>query len=103
MQASNTAALSAMTKIVINACHGAFGLSPSAVTYWEELTGQKYTGDGEVARDCPALVRVVEELGERAYGGNASLKIVEIPEDVDWVIGNYDGFEWVAEKHRTWE
>jgi hypothetical protein len=37
-----------------------------------------------------------------ANGGNANIKIVEVPEDVDWEIADYDGVEWVAEKHRTW-
>jgi hypothetical protein len=31
------------------------------------------------------------------------LLIVEVPADVDWYIEEYDGLEWVAEKHRTWE
>jgi hypothetical protein len=48
------------------------------------------------------LVAVVEKLGEKADGFCATLKVVEIPEDVDWEIGEYDGNEWVAEKHRTW-
>jgi hypothetical protein len=48
------------------------------------------------------LIQVIEELGEEADGTFASLKIVEIPDDVDWVIQEYDGVEWVAERHRTW-
>ena len=32
----------------------------------------------------------------------STLKIIEIPDDVDWIIEEYDGNEWVAEKHRTW-
>jgi len=34
---------------------------------------------------------------------DTALKIVEIPADVDWVLMEYDGCEWVAEKHRTWQ
>jgi len=30
------------------------------------------------------------------------LKIVDIPDGVEWEIEEYDGMEWVAEKHRTW-
>ena len=58
--------------------------------------------DRDVARDDPYLVAVVEELGKRANGRHAELSVVEIPADVDWVIEEYDGKEWVAEKHRTW-
>jgi hypothetical protein len=45
---------------------------------------------------------VVKELGEKANGFCSSLKIVDIPIDVQWFIEEYDGNEWVSEKHRTW-
>jgi hypothetical protein len=35
-------------------------------------------------------------------GDFAELKVVEIPDDVQWQIEEYDGKEWIAEKHRTW-
>ncbi len=67
---------------------------------------QKYDSqvfnDREIARDDPYLVQTVKELGEKANGSHAELKIVEVPSDVDWVIEEYDGNEWVAEKHRKW-
>jgi hypothetical protein len=33
----------------------------------------------------------------------AELKVVESPDDVEWEIEEYDGIEWIAEVHRTWE
>jgi hypothetical protein len=56
----------------------------------------------DLARDDPVLVQVVEELGNDASDKYADLKVVEIPADVDWLIEEYDGMEWIAEKHRTW-
>lgn len=53
-------------------------------------------------RTDPLLIQVVEELGAEANGRCASLKIVEIPDDVKWQIEEYDGIEWIAEEHRTW-
>ena len=53
-------------------------------------------------RDDPVLVQVVEELGDAASGRFSSLAIVEIPDGVGWQIEEYDGYEHVAEKHRTW-
>jgi hypothetical protein len=41
-------------------------------------------------------------MGESTNSNFATLKIVEIPDDVDWIIQEYDGTEWVAERHRTW-
>lgn len=56
----------------------------------------------DIERDDPDLIKVVEELGDLADGSHAELKIVEIPDDVEYVIQEYDGNEWVAEQHRTW-
>jgi hypothetical protein len=53
-------------------------------------------------RTDPDLVSVVEELGEDANGAYSELKVVKIPSDIKWHIGEYDGAEWVAEDHRTW-
>lgn len=30
------------------------------------------------------------------------LILEDIPDDVEWEIEEYDGLEWVSEKHRTW-
>lgn len=144
-----------ITRVVINVCHGGFGLSDAATlrylelcglpvwpdstskfsslsgpTYWlvppdgdrvgetpenwGEMTlaerqayNKKYSEQvfcpRDVARDDPYLVQVIEEIGaDKASGRHAQLKVVEIPADVDWTIEEYDGAEWVAEKHRTW-
>ena len=56
----------------------------------------------DVERNDSILVEVVEELGEEANGNSATLKIVEIPDDVEWIIEEDEGREWVSEKHRTW-
>lgn len=56
----------------------------------------------DIPRDDPVLVQVVSEMGKAASGRHAQLKIVEIPDDVQWEIDEYDGLEKVAEVHRTW-
>jgi hypothetical protein len=57
----------------------------------------------EIARDDPRLIDLIEMYGSDAVSGScASLKIVEVPDGVDWEIQEYDGNEWVAEKHETW-
>lgn len=53
-------------------------------------------------RADPALIQTIEELGDKANGSCAKLQIVEIPDDAQWEISEYDGKEHVAEKHRTW-
>jgi len=91
--------------IVINDCYGGFGLSVRAINEYKSLAGitDPSWHDRDIPRDDPYLVKVVKELGMGANGPHANLKIVEIPGDVDWMVCEYDGAEWVAEKHRTWQ
>lgn len=109
-------------KVVINECFGGFGLSDDAIARVLELKGLKYTTDidkyerthffiedsehafweGDLERNDPALVQVVQEMGEKVNNDYSSLKIIEIPDDVKWHIAEYDGREHVAENHRTW-
>ena len=103
-----------MKKVVINVCHGGFGLSKEAVERYcaeksidpGEWVGFGYYSKfyaGQLLRDDPLLIKIVEEMGDKANGRCAELKIVEIPDDVNWSIEEYDGWEWVAERHRTWK
>ena len=140
-------------KVVINRCHGGFGLSKKAVERYHEIKGRKlwveqdskYAAlgivhywlvppgqrvenrehewhnmtmdekkdyndlcseqnfyDRDLDRSDSVLVQVVKELGADANGRHAELAIVDIPDDVQWQIEEYDGLEWVAEAHRTW-
>ena len=59
--------------------------------------------DRDMERDDPILIQVVEELGKDANGRCAALKVVEVPNGIEWDIEEYDGQEWVAEKHGVWE
>lgn len=90
-------------KIVINACHGGFGISEAAGTRYRELAGvQASEFRWELQRDCPHLVQTVQELGTLADTPYSQLKVVEVPDGVEWTVHEYDGCEWVAEAHRTW-
>lgn len=111
-------------EIVINKCYGGFGVSDEAVRWLRErghelaleeacFVGEVYS-DGSVVshnwnghlrdipRDDPMLIDCIEALGDKANGAYAELAVVEIPDDVDWEIEEYDGREWIAEVHRTW-
>jgi arginine/lysine/ornithine decarboxylase len=119
-------------KVAINGCFGGFGLSEEAFQKllgrkgieYERADDSKYSSlgithyyrkgmlgkdEGYLAhfeftdnRADPDLIAVIEELGEAANSRFAEIKIVEIPDDVEWVINEYDGVEHVAEVHRTW-
>ena len=112
-------------KIVINKQFGGFRLSDKAIDRLKELKYdppegcdtierdlisredglnpiRKYWGLRNIPRDHPLLIQVVEELGKEASGIHATLKVVEIPDGVDWQIEEYDGTEWIREVSREW-
>ena len=68
------------------------------------LNGESWW-DGEIQRDCPALVRLVEETNGQCVRYGPAV-IAELPDDVEWEILSWDGggesFEEVHEKHRKW-
>jgi hypothetical protein len=109
---SNTVKSKEMPRqIVINRCYGGFSLSELAKNKYKEATkditrGAHWFADQDIRRDDPILIGIIKELGLKNAGGTfAKLEIIEIPDDVPydgWTIQDYDGVEWVAEKHRTW-
>ena len=48
------------------------------------------------------MIEVVEELGEKASGRFGNLKVVEIPDDLEYVIDEYDGIETLHQKVKEW-
>lgn len=56
----------------------------------------------EEQRNDPVLVEVVEELGSAANGACANLRVVDIPDGMDYVIDEYDGIETLHERVREW-
>lgn len=95
-------------KIVISKRYGGFSLSNRARKMYADRVGKKYnennpTQFSDIPRNDPNLIYVVETLGPKeASGSHAALEIVCIPYDVEWTIGEHDGWEWVEEVHRTW-
>jgi len=91
-----------MVKIVYNGCFGGFSLSPEAVRLgksisdsdeWKEVD-ERY-GYFEGPRHDETLVKVVEQLGKKAGGDVASLRICELPDGTEYRIDEYDGNESV--------
>jgi len=99
-------------KVVINKCYGGFGVSEAVYNeigipwdgyghlHSEELGYPKYEYD--VVRTDKRLIAAIEKIGEEASSGDfAELKIVEVPDGVNWEITEYDGYESVREVSRT--
>lgn len=87
-------------KVVINRSFGGFSLSEKAC---EILNCDRYDYCAYNRRTSHELIAVIESIGtDNASGDFADLKIVEIPNDVEYDIENYDGMEKVVEVHREW-
>lgn len=119
-------------KVAINRCFGGFGISNEAFEKLLTRKGiaferapakfkirtdeYDYYHAGHVGEDdhflfdygfCedrtdPDLIAVIEEMGEAVDSWASEIAIVEIPDEVEWTLEEYDGMEHVAEKHRTW-
>lgn len=69
----------------------------------EIITSYSEVG-GVMFRSDPCLVEAVKILGDKANAKYCELKIVEIPDDVDWYICESDnGTEYIREKSRSWD
>jgi hypothetical protein len=90
-------------KLIINTCYGGWELSEAACRMYYNIQGIDAL-DKEIddLRIDPVLIDIIEKIGSKASSPNADLRIIEIPDGVDWIIQDYDGIEWVAEKHRIW-
>jgi len=113
-----------MKKIVINKSYDKFSVShqaflrlrelgqPDALKeedpffYWTEAATPREPSLNQcgrlIPRDDLKLVQVVEELGVAANGHGAELRVVEIPDGVQWEITAEGGIEHVCEVHLTW-
>lgn len=90
-------------KIIINKSFGVFDISKKALDLFYERIGTEiidlYVTD---LRVNPIFISIVEELCEESYGKRSKLKVIEIPDDIDYYISDYDGIESVHENHRIW-
>mgnify|MGYP001600517750 CR=1 FL=1 len=115
-------------KVVLNKCFGGFSISIEAAEFMAArgnklaqaeledyklekhwygyglLDSKKYPnfGTNGYDRTDPDLIAAVEALGDKASGSCARLRIVEIPDGINWHIDEYDGTERIDEWHQSW-
>ncbi len=87
----------------INKFSGHWFVSTSNETTAENFYETFVINERHLSRHDENLIKVVEELGQDADGDYAELKIVDIPDGIEYIVQESDcGCEWIAEKHRTW-
>jgi len=96
-------------QVVINTKQfGSFSISSKAIEFIQKKIKNKegkksigcYAFDND--RSNPLLVEAVFKLKDKANGLYSELKIVEIPNDIEWNIFAVNGEETIREKHRFW-
>lgn len=63
--------------------------------YYSNLTDREH-------RTNELLIKVIEELGEKASGSLGNVKILDIPDNIEWEWDEYDGIESIHEIHQSW-
>jgi hypothetical protein len=118
-------------KIAINRCFGGFNLShrvfeeliklgvshyknykeipknnkdPYIIDSDSTISGKYYSNLSDYEnRTNPLLIQAIEKIGEEESSGRfGEIKIIEIPDGINWEIEDYDGIETVNETHRSW-
>lgn len=93
-------------KVVINADYGGFDLSERAKVYIASKAPEYVDGFNfkthRIPRHHPALVEAVEKLGSNANSPLSNLEVIEVPDGIEYGIGEYDGVEYVYEVGHIW-
>jgi hypothetical protein len=63
--------------------------------------GMIYLRDDKLRKDKD-FITVVKKLKKKVNSYYSKIKIVTIPDDMEWTIEDYDGIETLHEKHRSW-
>jgi hypothetical protein len=88
--------------IIYNATYGGFGYSQQALDLYTQRSGRTIIEDEwstiDPKRNDPLMVQIVKELGKKAGGQYARLKVVYVrPEHVNFIhIHEYDGLESIT-------
>jgi hypothetical protein len=87
-------------EIMYNACYGGFSMSKEAVICYLDSNGYvlcPYYISRGLERTDPSMIEIVKQLGARANGKCADIKIQSVPiKYKDYVeVGEYDGYESV--------
>lgn len=92
-------------KVVINTCYGGFGITDEVKELYKKTTGKvlSYVVDTEFRCD-PKLIEIIETIGleNSADGPGTKLAIIEVPDDTQVEILDFDGYEEIVDARYHW-
>lgn len=87
------------TSLYVN--YNMIDLGASAIVNYTDIKSGSLS-EYDIERTDELMIEIIEEIGEDADGSCANLEIVDIPDDMEYEIDDYDGIETLRELHRTW-
>lgn len=102
-----------MPQVIINKSYGALHFNDEVIALYKKRNPHNIVDltDHDLLRQNVFVIGIVKEIGVMNSAGEyinvhetpgRPIKIVDIPDDVEWELCEYDGIEHIAEKHRTW-
>ena len=90
--------------VMYNACYGGFGVSESAMTEYKARGGEAKS-TWQIKRHDPVMVAIVKEMGVKAHGAFAKIRLETIPKRFEgfYKISEYDGSESVVIKYDAYK
>ena len=91
-------------KVAINNDWGGFSLDKDTLNRYNQLSGKSEKYDWKIKRNDKHLIQAIEEAKkkDKVHCFIEDIKIVEISDDVEYEIHDYDGMESIHEVHRSW-
>ncbi len=103
-QATTNKAIMATIDVMYNACYGGFSISKSAMTEYKARGGEAESSR-QIKRHDPVMVAIVKEMGVKADGEFAKIRLETIPKRFEgfYKISEYDGSESVVIKYNVYK
>lgn len=73
----------------------------SVTVSWSDIVSYSLKLNDDMREDA-TFIEVVEELKDEASDCASHLVVVEIPDDLDYVIDDYDGYEKLHQRVQEW-
>lgn len=90
-------------KVVVYNTYGNFKIYDIIYKRMEEMGYDISKSNNLDIRTNKFFIKAVEEhLNDDKIKNKLPYLVLKIPSNVDWILQQYDGWEWISEKHKIW-